>query len=57
MAQKVYDMHWMMSGNAASLESFYSMYDKYSLTETEIKEIKYEESKLQEAFPWTTLFK
>ena len=38
-------------GNAASLESFYSMYDKYSLTETEIKEIKYEESKLQESFP------
>ena len=38
-------------GNAASLESFYSMYDKYACTELQIKEIKYEEKKLQEAFP------
>ena len=38
-------------GNAASLESFYSMYDQYACTENQIREIKFEDKKIEEAFP------
>ena len=38
-------------GQAASLESFYSMYDQYACTNTQVKEIKIEEKKIEEAFP------
>ena len=38
-------------GNAASLESFYSMYDQYACTEDQIREIKFEDKKIEEAFP------
>jgi len=38
-------------GNAANLESFYSMYDKYACTESQVKDIKFEEEKLKESFP------
>jgi hypothetical protein len=38
-------------GEAASLESFYSMYDQYACTETQVKEIKIEEKKIEEPFP------
>jgi hypothetical protein len=38
-------------GEAASLESFYSMYDQYACTEAQVKEIKIEEKKIEEAFP------
>ena len=38
-------------GEAASLESFYSMYDQYACTEAQVKEIKIEEKKIEEPFP------
>ena len=38
-------------GEAASLESFYSMYDQYACTESQVKEIKIEEKKIEEPFP------
>ena len=38
-------------GNAANLESFYSMYDQYACTENQIREIKFEDKKIEEAFP------
>jgi hypothetical protein len=38
-------------GQAASLESFYSMYDQYACTNIQVKEIKIEEKKIEEAFP------
>ena len=38
-------------GSAASLESFYSMYDQYACTENQIREIKFEDKKIEEAFP------
>ena len=38
-------------GEAASLESFYSMYDQYACTEAQVKEIKLEEKKIEEPFP------
>ena len=44
-------MQSMMKVNAATLESFYSMYDKYSLSQEELKEIKIRRSqKLQDVF-------
>ena len=39
------------SGSSCTLEEFYKLYDVYACTETQVKEIKFEEKKIEEAFP------
>ena len=39
------------SGSSCTLEEFYDLYDVYACTEAQVKEIKIEEKKIEEAFP------
>ena len=39
------------SGSSCTLEEFYELYDVYACTEAQVKEIKIEEKKIEEAFP------
>ena len=39
------------SGSSCTLEEFYDLYDIYACTEAQVKEIKIEEKKIEEAFP------
>ena len=39
------------SGSSCTLEEFYQLYDVHACTEEQVKEIKFEEKKLEEAFP------
>jgi len=39
------------SGSSCTLEEFYELYDVYACTEEQVKQIKIEEKKIEEAFP------
>jgi len=39
------------SGSSCTLEEFYKLYDVYACTEEQVKQIKIEEKKIEEAFP------
>jgi len=39
------------SGSSCTLEEFYELYDVYACTEAQVKDIKIEEKKIEEAFP------
>ena len=42
------------TGAGCTLEEFYQLYDKFSLRKEEVEQIKTEEKKIEEAFPWRT---